>query len=126
MGKHILIVEDELLIREMYELVLKEKGFLIDSADNGESALDKLLDPVNRYDLIILDIMLPKIDGITILKKIREDTSPSKDTPVFLLSNLGMDSIVAEAMSLGVRKYIIKADKLPKEIAEEVEKFFNP
>jgi len=125
MNKKILLVEDNMFIRDMYSKVLTDKGFLVDTAEDGQIALDKLFQQSNHYDLIILDIMLPKIDGLTILQKAKEETSAQKDTPVFMLTNLGMDNMVAEGISYGAEKYFIKADFLPQDIAKEVEEFFS-
>lgn len=125
MAKNILLVEDEVFIRDMYEKVLREKGFTVDTAEDGEVAITKLAKPENHYDLVLLDIMLPKFNGIYVLKKVREDAGPNQHSPVFLLSNLGMDNIIAQAVSLGAEKYFIKSDFLPQDIANEISNFFG-
>jgi CheY-like chemotaxis protein len=125
MSKKILIVEDELLIRELYEIVFKQRGFIVDSAKDGQEAFDKICKCENKYDMILLDVMLPKFDGITVLKKIKGQDCPNKTTPVFLLTNLGMDTIIKEALTLGAEQYIIKSNFLPNQIVDEVEKFLN-
>ncbi|KKU64023.1 MAG: Response regulator receiver modulated diguanylate cyclase [Candidatus Amesbacteria bacterium GW2011_GWA1_47_16] len=124
--RNLLLVEDEIYIRDMYYRVLTEKGYLVEVAQDGQEALDKLMRPGIMYDLVILDILLPKVDGISILRKIKAGDSPIKSTPVILLTNLGTESLIAEAISLGAEKYFIKADLLPKDIALEVDKFFSP
>lgn len=124
MAKRILLVEDEEFIREMYQTALTQQEFLVDSATNGQEALDKIADPSNQYDLIVLDIMLPTVDGLTVLKKIRDPNSPHKDLPVFLLTNLGLDHIIKQAMELGAQKYFVKSNFLPKDIVEEIQSFF--
>ena len=124
--RNLLLVEDEIYIRDMYYRVLTEKGYLVEVAQDGQEALDKLMRPGIMYDLVILDILLPKVDGISILRKIKAGDSPIKSTPVILLTNLGTESLIAEAISLGAEKYFIKADLPPKDIALEVDKFFSP
>ena len=124
--RNLLLVEDEIYIRDMYYRVLTEKGYLVEVAQDGQEALDKLMRPGIMYDLVILDILLPKVDGISILRKIKAGDSHIKSTPVILLTNLGTESLIAEAISLGAEKYFIKADLLPKDIALEVDKFFSP
>lgn len=124
MNKKILIVEDEPFIREMYEKALATQGYLLDAAEDGEIALAKIRQQNNTYDLIILDIMLPKVDGISILKEIRS-TPNIKDTPVFLLTNLGLDNVIKQATDLGAQKYFIKANFLPKDIVAQVNSFFQ-
>src|SRR3990167_10453468 len=123
MTKNILLAEDEVFIKDMYLKVLSDHGYHVDTVEDGQQALDKIFNPDNNYDLIILDIMMPKVDGISVLKQIKAETSSSKNTPVFLLTNLGLDHVIAEAVSLGADKYFIKADLIPKKIADEVDKF---
>ncbi len=126
MGKNILLVEDEEFIRQMYQTALTQQGYSVDTANDGEEALAKLDTPSNAYDLIILDIMLPKIDGLSVLKKIKLPESPHKNIPVFLLTNLGLDNIIKQAMQLGAEKYFIKSNFLPKDIVNEINSFFAP
>ncbi len=124
--KKILLVEDEVLIREMYELILKKRGYEIDTADDGEQAMNKLTaEGKNDYSLILLDIMLPKMDGISVLKKVKEENSPVKNIPVFLLTNLGQENLIKEAMSLGADQYLIKSNIFPMDLANEIDNFLK-
>lgn len=125
MARHILLVEDEEYISQMYQSVLTEHGFSVDSSADGQDASQKLANPQNSYDLIILDIMLPKVDGLTLLKQIKQTNSHHKQTPVFLLTNLGLDHIIKQAMELGANKYFIKSNFLPKDIVREIDTFFS-
>lgn len=125
MSKKILLVEDEVFIRELYELALTQHGFSVDCAEDGELALQKLTQTSPAYDLVILDIMLPKLDGISVLKQMKMHDSKTKDIPVFLLTNLGLDSVIKQALSLGAQKYFIKANFLPKDIVREIDLFFQ-
>jgi len=124
-SKKLLLVEDEILIREMYELILKKRGYQIETADDGEQALEMLNNKPQEYSLILLDIMLPKLDGISVLKKIKEPNSPIKDIPVFLLTNLGQENLIKEAMSLGADQYLIKSNIFPMDLANEIDNFLN-
>lgn len=121
---NILLVEDEQLIQDMYHLALKRKGHTVDVAEDGEKALAKLLVPNPVYDLVLLDVMLPKLDGISILRKIKQPDSSAKSIPVFLLTNLGLDDVMNEARSLGAIKCIIKSSTLPEQIIAEIDQFF--
>ena len=125
MAYKILLVEDEALVHEMYSLALKKKGYEIDLATDGEQALQKLTAPQVDYDLILLDVMMPKLDGISILRKIKKPDSPAKNIPTFLLTNLGLDDVVKEAKSLGAVKCLIKSNTLPQQIIDEIEDFFK-
>lgn len=123
MGKKIFLIEDELLVREMYERVLARAGYGVESAIDGQEALDKLAE-TSDYDLILLDIMLPKVSGLDVLKRIKSPESPTKSIPVYLLTNLGQDSVIKEAFSIGAEGYLIKSALLPKQVVQEVDNFF--
>lgn len=121
-GKHILYVEDDKFLYTVMEKVLEEKGFKVTLAKDGEEAINILnsLTP----DLMILDILLPKLDGFSVLEKMREDPS-KKAIPVIVLSNLGTKEDIEKAKAFGVYKYFVKAYTVPKQIVGEVEQFFN-
>ena len=125
MNKKILLVEDEKMIREMYEIVLKHAGYAVDFAEDGEIAVQKLSQPNPDYDLVLLDLMMPKLDGINVLKIIKAPDSPSRHIPVFLLTNLGMDNLIKEAMSHGADKFLVKANYLPKQVVDEITAFLK-
>lgn len=124
MGKKILLIEDELFLREIYERALVQKGYQVDSVADGQAALERLT-KTQEYDLILLDIMLPKASGISVLKEIKQELSPAKNIPVYVLTNLGQDSVVQEALALGAKKYLIKSAQLPLQIVAEVDAFFS-
>jgi CheY-like chemotaxis protein len=122
-AKKILLVEDEFFIRDLYERYLKKNGFEVISAVDGEDGLQKALQ--NPVDLILLDIMMPKMTGIEVLSKIKEEGSIAKTTPVYLLTNQVQESIIKEAFKLGAEGYLIKAQLLPKQIVEEIQNIFK-
>lgn len=111
--KKILLVEDEDFIRDLYKRQLSLAGFKTDAFGTGNEGLDAALH--NQYDLILLDIMLPGMNGLDILKRIRENEK-TKETPVFLLTNLGQESAMKEGTALGATEYIIKAAVTPDQI----------
>ena len=125
MDNKIFLVEDEKIIREMYERALKMRGYDVVSAVDGEEALTKLTTGTPNYDLILLDIMIPKLDGISILKKIKEESSPVKNVPVFLLTNLGQENLLKDAVSSGAAKYFIKSNILPMQMVDEIDSFLK-
>lgn len=126
MAHKILLVEDEEMIREMYNMALTQAGYEVDSVADGEAALSKLTQEQPDYDLILLDIMLPNVDGISILKAIKKPDSPAAHIPVFLLTNLGLDDLVEEALSLGADRYLVKSNILPQQMIEQIQAFFDP
>lgn len=118
--KKIFIIEDEQSLREILVMRLKEVGFEIEIAVDGAEALEKL--KTITPDVILLDIILPKIDGFAVLEKIKEDLR-IKDIPVIVLSNLGQDTDIKRALELGAADYFIKAQHSLLEIVELVKTF---
>jgi len=120
--KKILIIEDDQDVRELYAEVLRDEGFEIEEAVDGQAGLAKILQ--NGYDLILLDIMLPKFDGLEVLKTIKQKAEV-KGIPVILLTNLGREAIIKEGFSLGADGYLIKSEPTHEEIVSEVKKFLG-
>ena len=117
--KQILLVEDDPFLIDIYTTKFKEMGFNIDVAQDGNQALRKIAE--KNTELVLLDIVLPHVDGWEILKNIRQNHD-SKDLKVVILSNLGQKSEVDKAFALGATKYLIKAHYTPSEVVEEVKK----
>jgi len=117
--KNVLLVEDDSFLIDIYTTKLKEAGFSVEVAENGETALKKI--KTNKPDLVILDLVLPKMDGWEILKEIKADPK-SKEIPVVILSNLGQKGEVEKGLEMGAIKYLIKAHYTPSEIVEEIKK----
>ena len=119
--KSILLVEDDLFVRELYQRVLSEAGFKVITAENGTEGL-KLAE--TKPDLILLDIMLPEMDGITVLSKLKRNAATSQ-IPVILLTNLGQENIIKKAFKMGAKGYLVKMHFSPYEIVNEVKNFFD-
>ncbi len=98
----ILVVDDEERIRNLLRLYLEREGYEIDEADEGETALNKALE--ENYQLIILDLMLPKMDGIEVCRKLRE----KKSTPVIMLTARGEESSRIQGFEVGADDYVPK------------------
>ncbi len=120
--KKILIIEDDQDVRELYAEVLRDEGFEVEEAVDGQSGLAKVLE--GRFDLLLLDIMLPKFDGLEVLKTVKQKPEV-KSIPVILLTNLGREAIIKEGFSLGADGYLIKSEHTPEEIVSEVKKFLG-
>ncbi len=120
--KKVLIIEDELNIREVYRDILKEAQFDVIEASEGDDGLKKALE--GNWDLILLDIMLPKKDGLEILADIKKDPNLSTK-PVILLTNLGRDSIIKEGYSLGASSYLVKSEINPDDVVKAVKKLIG-
>lgn len=111
--RKILIVEDDKGIRELIKLTLEMEGYIVSTAEDGEEALNKVLD--NEFDLIILDIMLPKIDGYQLIKRIE-----CKDVPVIFLSAKSQVQDRILGLKLGADDYITKPFE-PLELLARIE-----
>lgn len=118
----ILIVEDDLFIRELYERQLGIAGYQVATAADGPEGLAK----VTQFQphLLLLDIMLPQMNGLDLLKTLKAKDE-TKNIPVILLTNLGQDSVIKEGFSLGADGYLIKSAYTPDQIIEEVKKFLS-
>ncbi len=116
-GAHILLVEDDEFLANIYKTKFEMEGYKVSVAVDGESGVEdaKRKNP----DLILLDILLPKMDGFTALKKLK-DTADTKQIPVILLTNLGQKDDVDKGLELGAEDYLIKAHFKPSETVGKV------
>lgn len=113
----ILLIEDEEFIRDIYTEELKKNGFEVDSTSTGKDGFEKLAQ--NKYDLLLLDIMLPDTNGLEILKQVKQNPE-TKNMKVIMLTNLGQDAVIKEGFQLGADKYLIKMSYNPDQIVAEV------
>lgn len=115
----ILLVEDDDLMVRMYERVFTHAGYLVDIAKDGQEGWGKIQN--NPPDLILLDVMMPNINGLELLAKIKADQK-FKDMLVVLLTNLGIQGELDKAIKKGAVQYIIKSNHPPDEVLEMVRK----
>jgi CheY-like chemotaxis protein len=111
----ILILEDDQTLQTAYRLLLENEGHEVTAVENGKEGLEVL--KKLRPDLILLDLLMPIMDGMTFLRKIRES---GDETKVVVLTNFDQDKQIEEAQELGAYKYIVKANSAPKELAQLV------
>jgi CheY-like chemotaxis protein len=117
MSAKVLIVEDDPLISRMYQKIFTFEKFDVDVAANGEEALVKVSGFVP--DLILLDVMMPKMNGLQVLEKLKA-SDPTKNIPVVMLTNLAGQQDAEVALAKGAVKYIIKSEYEPKQVVEMV------
>jgi len=115
--KKILLVEDDPFIIDIYSTKLKEAGFDVQSSTDGEDALKRVKE--DKPDLILLDVVLPKLTGLECLGQIKL-LPQFKDIPIIILSNLGQKHEVEKGLKMGADKYLIKAHYTPSEIVKEI------
>jgi two-component system copper resistance phosphate regulon response regulator CusR len=112
----ILLVEDEDLLREAYHHILSTEPYDIDIAANGKAALE--LCKQHAYDLILLDLMMPVVDGVGFLQKYSKTNKTN--TRIIILSNLSSGAELNKAMSLGAHKSVIKAELSPRQLLSTI------
>ena len=122
MKKKILLVEDDLLIREMYESELIRAGYQVTACSSGEDGIKALLK--DHFDLALLDIMLPGINGLEVLKQIKQHPQ-TKNIRVVLLTNLGHETVIKTGFELGAIGYLIKSAYTPDQVIKEVKSFMD-
>jgi DNA-binding response OmpR family regulator len=115
--KHILVAEDEKPLAHALELKLQHEGFSVALASNGQECLDLLEN--QRFDILLLDLIMPVLDGFQVLEKLQQ--KPDKPA-VFVLSNLSQQEDEARVTALGAQKFFIKSDTSLTTIVDEVKK----
>ncbi len=115
--KKIIIVEDEEILRNLLEKKLSGEGYSVEVAENGEEGLMKIR--ANRPDLILLDIVMPKMGGFEMLEEMQKDDN-IKDIPVIIVSNSGQPVEIDRAQNLGARDWLVKTEFDPQEVVDKV------
>jgi DNA-binding response OmpR family regulator len=122
MAKRVLVIEDEDFIRDLYRSELAKNGYEALAYATAEEGLTAL--KANKYDAVLLDIMLPGMNGLDFLKQIKEDPA-NKDLKVVMLTNLGQENIIKQGFEYGASGYLIKSAHNPDEIMGEVKNFIE-
>ena len=118
MAKRILLVDDDQFIRDLYQEILVNDGYEVDTAADGKEGLEKI--EAGGYDLILLDVMMPQVDGIGIVRIMEKKMPTKKNGPIILLTNLTHDPIIDEALQKGVKTVLNKADMTPEDFSQHV------
>lgn len=116
--KKILLVEDDRSLARMYTTKLVKSGYIVKTVTGGKDCLDAV--PTFQPDVILLDIIIPQMDGFTVVNALKADPA-TKDIVVILLTNLGQDEDIEKGKALGVRDYLVKSQFTPSEIVERME-----
>ncbi|MEK9182406.1 MAG: response regulator [Patescibacteria group bacterium] len=118
----ILIIEDDNFLLSLIVEKFIQLGFDAEAASDGEEGLNKILN--NKYDLVLLDMILPKMDGFKVLENVKKNQT-LKDLPIVVTSNLYDKNDIDRAVSLGAADYIIKAYNSPENIVDRVRAFLQ-
>ena len=118
----ILLIEDDSFLSGMYDTKLKLEGFDVVLAEDGAKGLELAVS--QGPDIILLDIILPKMDGFTALKHLKDNTE-TKKIPVILMTNLGQKEDVERGIALGAQDYLVKAHFMPSEVVEKIRQYLG-
>ncbi len=122
MAKKILIIEDDEFLRELIGQKLTREGYIIVEAEDGERGIEAV--KKEKPDLVLLDLILPGVDGFEVLSQIKKDPSTAQ-VPVLILSNLGQKDDIERGLKLGAVDYLIKAQFTPGEIVKKIAKILK-
>lgn len=120
--KNILLIEDDPFLREIIAEKLKREGYMVKEAVTGERGLEEAKQ--EKPSLVVLDLILPGIDGFEVLRKMKQDTETS-EIPVLILSNFGQKEDIKRGLDLGALDYLIKAHLTPSEVVKKVNEVFG-
>lgn len=123
MKKKILVVEDDQFLREFYQELLTGEGFLVDVAPDGEMGLSKMR--TEELDLVLLDIMMPKKDGVQVLKDLKSNGAKTQGIHIVMLTNLGQDAVIKQCFDLGAQGYLIKSALNPDQVLAEIHSYLQ-
>lgn len=118
----ILLVEDDTFLAGMYVTKLNLDGFQVELAADGEQGLERA--QATKPDIILLDVILPRMSGFDVLKNIKSDAT-LKDVPVVMLTNLGQPEDVQKGLALGAVDYLVKAHFMPSEVVDKVKEILK-
>lgn len=116
--RKILLVEDEASLKELYRELLFSEGFEVDVVEDGQAALESMRR--GGYDLVLLDIRLPKLDGLQVLKQLTDEEKENAGI-IYMLTNFNDDTVIKEAYELGADGYLMKSAMTPADVLDEVE-----
>ncbi|MCR4310983.1 MAG: response regulator [Candidatus Taylorbacteria bacterium] len=122
-NKKVLIVDDDQFLLNMYSVKFKKSGFDVDTASSGQETLSKLRDGAT-FDAMLFDVVMPTMDGIELLERIRKEKLVPQAL-VIILSNQNQQTDMERAKNLGIASYIVKASSIPSEVVAEVQNVLN-
>lgn len=120
---HVLLVEDDVFLAQIYQKKFEMEGFKVSVSENGEKGLADIKKKLP--DVVLLDVLLPKLDGFAVLERLKSDPGPARNIPVILLTNLGQRDDVDKGLAQGAADYLIKAHFKPSEVVAKVKKVLN-
>lgn len=118
-----MVIEDDQYIRDLYQELLTEAGYDVTVSVDGEEGVVKINE--GGYSLILLDMMMPKLDGLGVLEALKKNPAKTANGPIVLLTNLAHDPVISKALSLGAKDYLIKSDLNPDQFIGKINELFK-
>jgi DNA-binding response OmpR family regulator len=118
--KSLLIIEDDIFVRELVSMKLRESKYKVTESSDGQDGLNKLLS--EKYNIILLDLMIPNKTGLEILSEFNEKKTDSYSPKIIIMSNLSEQDKIMECLKLGAVDYIVKSHYSPTEIVSKINK----
>ncbi|MFC1727018.1 response regulator transcription factor [Patescibacteria group bacterium] len=119
----ILLIEDDQLNRELYAEILQDEGYQVEIATDGEEGYLKM--KKGGFDLVLMDIMLPKIDGVNILRKLKEEKKLKGNKKIVLLTNLSEEALLSKGAEVKSYDYLVKSSVDPGQLISQVKDFLK-
>lgn len=116
-NKKVLVVDDDKMLNDLLVREIRSAGFIVDSAAGGQEALSKVL--ISKPDVILLDVLMPGIDGITVLKKLKSDPK-TEDVKIIILTNASDNEKIDEVLKTGGAGYLLKVYQTPDTVIEAI------
>lgn len=123
MGEKIILIEDDPFLHKLYKTVLVDAKYTVVSANDGEEGLKAIKNNTDT-SLILLDLMMPKLTGIDVLKELKKDPA-TQNLSVIILTNLSEEAIRSDALKLGANAYLMKSEFTPQQIIETVRQYID-
>lgn len=123
--RKILIIEDEVALLDSYSELVGSAGYIPMKASDGYQALDILSNNLDQIDLVLLDLMMPGVDGLEVLKTVKNNEEKYGKMPIVVLTNMTSESIIKEAFNIGATSYLVKMGLDYEGLVKELNKFFG-
>lgn len=123
MAQRVLLIDDDVYTRELYEELLRSEGYDVVAVADGEAGLAQAVQ--GGFNLILLDIIMPKKDGLTFLKEYKTLKPQNSNGPIVMLTVLGEDPIIKSCLELGASGYLIKSELTPDQVLVEVKGYLQ-
>ncbi|MFW6209927.1 MAG: response regulator [Patescibacteria group bacterium] len=119
----LLLIDDDVFLRDMYAMKFRDSGFTVSVADSGATAL-ATVEQEGDFDVILLDMVMPGLTGIDLMRQLQE-TFPNRKTKYIFLTNHGEETDIQSAKAAGAAGYIIKAEAIPSDVVAQVQKLIK-